>query len=394
METMDRRTFLGMQMGALGIAAMAAPVASALAAESPEGEAAPTPAAGEGLPFATTYATDPELAAKGFSTMPLAEVNRLRQEVVDAAGEYTRADGTVVPAVYAKLRALLDTFGLGTGCDPEGAVDYIQMLFSEQDAQEFIDMPWGIYFTPIDFAEKTDRTVEECTDILDDMAGRDLIMRVVRNGIEFYHQAPVVIGSFEFCVDDLYEDNWINTFVTSWNNPLTMEGVWLKTGIPVEYAVPCAEEVVSDEKILLSDDYRQIIEHSDVICVIPCACRSMQRVLHGHTDKPTAEELPEKFTETCNHPVETCAGFGEEAQYMIDRGIGRPLTKQRRGARHHRPQRRPRHDYPEHHHPQHRLDLQLPRRLLRHPGQLQGPGPRAHAVLPHLPEPEPLRAQL
>ena len=190
METMDRRTFLGMQMGALGMAAMAAPVASALAAESPEGEAAPTPAADEGLPFATTYATDPELAAKGFSTMPLAEVNRLRQEVVDAAGEYTRADGTVVPAVYAKLRALLDTFGLGTGCDPEGAVDYIQMLFSEQDAQEFIDMPWGIYFTPIDFAEKTDRTVEECTDILDDMAGRGLIMRVVRNGIEFYHQAP------------------------------------------------------------------------------------------------------------------------------------------------------------------------------------------------------------
>ena len=50
METMDRRTFLGMQMGALGMAAMAAPVASALAAESPEGEAAPTPAAGEGLP--------------------------------------------------------------------------------------------------------------------------------------------------------------------------------------------------------------------------------------------------------------------------------------------------------------------------------------------------------
>lgn len=324
MEAMDRRTFVGMQIGALGMAAMGVPVAGAYASE---GETATTSAVGEGLPFVTDYATDPELAAKGFSTMPLAEINRLRQEVVDAAGEYTRADGSVVSAVFAKVRALMDTFGLGTGSDPEGAIDYIEMLFSEQDAQEYLDMPWGIYFTPIDFAEKTDRTVEECTAILDDMAGRGLIMHVIRNGIDFYHQAPVVIGSFEFCVDDLYEDNWINTFVTSWNNPLTMEGVWLKTGIPVEYAVPCAQDVVADEKILLSDDYRQIIEHSDVICVIPCACRSMQRVLHGYTDKPTAEELPEKFTETCNHPVETCLGFGEEAQYMIDRGIGRPLAK-------------------------------------------------------------------
>ncbi|MGI6221953.1 MAG: ATP-binding protein, partial [Coriobacteriales bacterium] len=278
--------------------------------------------------FETTYATDPALVAQGISTMPLAEVNRLRQQVLDAAHEYTREDGTVVPEIYAKCRALMDTFGLGTGSNPEGSIDFVQMLFSEQDCQEYIDMPWGIYFTAIDFAEKTDRTVEECKDILDDMAGRGLIMHVIHNGIDFYHHAPVVIGTFEFCVDDLYEPGWIDNFVNSWNIPLAQEGGWLKTGLPIEYAVPCTQDVVADEKILLSDDYREIINNSDVICVIPCSCRAMRRVLDGYTDKPAAEDLPDAYTESCGHPLETCMGFGDEAQYMIDRGIGRQLTKE------------------------------------------------------------------
>ena len=43
--------------------------------------------------------------------LTLEELNALRKQYVDSKEEYVCEDGTVIPAVYVKLRALLNTYG-------------------------------------------------------------------------------------------------------------------------------------------------------------------------------------------------------------------------------------------------------------------------------------------
>ena len=322
MEHVSRRTFVGMQAAAIGTALVGIPTGHALAEEqgSLQNEDA------NALQANTGTVTPEELLDRGYSKMALEEINRRRRELVDAAGPVTLEDGTEVPAVYSKLHVLLHTFSYGAGKDPKATVEYLMMLMSEDEAQAFLDMPWGIDFTAIDFAEQSGRDVKECVEICEELSGRGLIMRAVRNGTRYYHQIPLVIGSFEYCVGDFYNDGWADTWISSVAKYTLDDKAYAESGTPIEYAIPCDESIVSDEKILVGDDYRVLVENNDVICVMPCACRTLKRAKAGYA-KPDAEDLPELYSEVCGHPIETCVGFGEEAQYMIDRGIAREINK-------------------------------------------------------------------
>ena len=76
------------------------------------------------------------------------------------------------------------------------------------------------------------------------------------------------------------------------------------------------QEVLPDgEEILPLDDWKKIIERNEIIGVSTCQCR-LRRVLQ------------DQVQDGCDHPMETCMSFGEEAQYYIENNLARQIDKE------------------------------------------------------------------
>ena len=138
MATIDlsRRGFVGAGMGMGALAAAGA--LRALADEKPAGNVVPSSLGGsadaegevpmcEFTPGGGSFAegalpgwdgTPPEIEAVGGSTMPLAELNRRRHAYYDAAEDYVKEDGTVVPAWAVKIRRVVHAYGMGYANTP------------------------------------------------------------------------------------------------------------------------------------------------------------------------------------------------------------------------------------------------------------------------------------
>ena len=159
---MSRRSFMGAMgvmgmMGAMGI--MGSHPAHAFGAEADNDEGTVVD------PTNIEMWTPEEIESIGGSIMPLYEINKRRQELIDSKGDYTKEDGTVVPAVYTKLRALTNTYLVGCGSEVnDKCFDFFQMKFTEDEAQAYLEMPMGQWFNVRDYALKSGRPTEECAD--------------------------------------------------------------------------------------------------------------------------------------------------------------------------------------------------------------------------------------
>ena len=334
----ERRDFLkGMAFGGIGMASMGllgAVNAKAYAAEAEANGEAAAMVTAPAEPKLTANATPEEYAAKGGSTMSVVELNQRRHELVDSKGDFECEDGTVIPAIWNKLRALIDTYGYGVGSAKTSASEFewLQMMFEDEDqAQAYLDMPYGVVFTAQDFAAESGRDEAECAQICEDMAMRGLLWRALRGGVYRYHQVAVAHGMFEYNLDRFWEDKWVDKYIAMLNFDDTESGInGINAGTSFYYSIPCDESIVADEKILLHDDYKKIVERNSVIAVSPCQCRLAFQLLRIDENAPElfSQELIDYTAPKCGHPVDTCLSFGEEAQYYIDKGIGRQIDQE------------------------------------------------------------------
>lgn len=333
MESMSRRGFVA---GAAAMGVMGA--STALAEEAKTAEE--TTAAGETT--AVEGAAAPETAKPGTMNITLDELNAMRQALIDAKGEYTCADGTVIPEVYVKLRACVEGYGLGVGStNDDSSFDFFMKYWTPEEAQAYIEMPLGVAFTAADFAQKSGRDEEECEQLCYDLSYRGLLMRWTRAGVHYYHHVAYAHGLWEYgLLAEMHEDSNAQDFlgldtITEWaelhqtedlvnareraevHSTVYAEDKALFTSeTPFYYAIPVNADVLPEgEQILPLDDWKKVIERNEVIGVSPCQCR-LRRVLR------------DKVADGCDHPMETCLSFGEEAQYYIENNIARQITKE------------------------------------------------------------------
>ena len=318
MSDMTRRGFVG----ALGLAGLAGTAGLAAGSDTAHADE----------PAQLMTVTPADLEAKGGSAMSLYELNRRRHELVDGKGDHTCADGTVIPAVWNKLRALVNSYGVGCGTDisnidPSG-YDFFKMLFSEEEAQAYLEMPYGVEFTAAEFAEVSGRDEADCLALCEDLASRNLLFRVRRAGVAYFHHLALVHGFFEYALNDFWNEGWAENF-NNIRTPDYGQGYY-NSGTAFYYAIPCDRSVVADEEgVLPLEDYEAIIRRNEVIAVSPCQCRMFGMVLAGEPQAPRVgtEELVDFMHPTCGHPLETCISTGEEAEFYIENGIGRQITQ-------------------------------------------------------------------
>lgn len=310
-STLNRRSFL------VGLGVSAATLG--LSGCSPASDAAVEDS--EDLPDTST--TPVEITAETVKIIPpernlsLEELNQRRQDLVDSKTEdYQCEDGRIIPNVFVKLRALLDSYSFGVGSIVhDHCFDEIMYHFSPEDAQVYLEMPMGVLFDAAEYASKSGRNEAECEDICADLASRGLLYRSRTNGKTLYHQLAEAHGIWEYNLDkyELNDGELPKLHATTAGKDAMRQLCDSQTTF--YNAIPCTREVVGDTKIALPyDDYEELVSGFDTLAVSPCQCR-MSKKLRDIEDPG-------------NHPIETCITTGEEAEYYLENGIGRQITKE------------------------------------------------------------------
>ena len=235
----------------------------------------------------------------------------------EVTSDLTLSDGTVIPAVYVRMRNRINRIGRGIGSTPNAnSWDMIKYLWTEEDAENYMKMPLHQVFTVANYAEATGYDEDKCSEILEDQANRNLIWRMRRGGLTFYSLMPYINGFWEFnelsraYAGDVAAVAEFDSQGITGTDPNGESG--FDQTFPLFRSYPISVDVVSEDKLRPWQDWRALIKRNKTITVSPCQCRTMWNAL----GVPYPEE----------HPMNTCLSLGEMAEYFIENGIGEQIT--------------------------------------------------------------------
>lgn len=284
-------------------------------------------ASADGTPEADALAGTgtPEAAQEGLSSsfgnwVDPSKSDSLMEQVMAETEEVSDAicpDGTVIPAVFVKLRNRINRIGQGIGSIPdETGYQMIMYLWSEEDAENYLKMPLHRMFTTGDYKALTGWDEEKCQQILDDQADRNLIWRTNRGGLPHYALIPYINGFWEFNELKAYYSG-IEGAVTEFDiqgirgmDPNGESG----STFPLFRTYPISVDVVAEDELQPYQDWRALIKRNKNITVSPCQCRTQWDALGvPHPDE---------------HPHRTCLSLGDMAEYFMETGIGEQITQE------------------------------------------------------------------
>jgi len=197
--------------------------------------------------------------------------------------------------VYERLRARLDDLAVGLP-ETESKIEIrmLKRLFTEAEAEFFVQLH-PLLESPEDVAKRLKRDPVEVADFMEQMAKKGLLFRKRDDHRVRYAAVPYVVGIFEFQVKSMDIGQALQSFKT-----------------PVLRTVPINRQIVADWPIAPYEDVLQIVEGHEKIAITPCICR-VARKLADHE---------------CDKPVENCFSFGSHADYYVENGLGRYITKE------------------------------------------------------------------
>jgi electron transport complex protein RnfB len=215
-----------------------------------------------------------------------------------------------VSDVYERLRERLDMFPQGFPKTESGVeLEILQRLFTPNEAQIMLHL--RLFPEKVaDIAERAAKDKAELGETLYDMSRRGLILRYRAPDDELYYfLIPWMIGIWEFQLNNLTREN-IELYQRYFEEGMVPAQRALKTGgfrvIPVEKEIEGSTEIQPYEKV------SQIIESNTRFAVADCICRKEARM----TGKG------------CDKLLEACMSFGPAADFYIENGLGREISKE------------------------------------------------------------------
>jgi Pyruvate/2-oxoacid:ferredoxin oxidoreductase delta subunit len=210
--------------------------------------------------------------------------------------------------IYERLRERLDMFPQGfPKTKSRVELKILKELFSPEEAEIMLFLrPTPEPVSVV--SERMGRDESEMADILFQMSKRGLILRGTVEGYTFYLMAPWMVGIWEFQLNNLNQDN-IPLYEKYFEEGIVPERGRSQIGgfrvIPIEREIKGSTEVQPFEKV------SEIIESSYRFAVADCICRKEARMMsHG-----------------CDKLLEACMMFDLAADYYIENGLGREISK-------------------------------------------------------------------
>lgn len=214
--------------------------------------------------------------------------------------------------IYRQLQEKLDTLGGGfpaSGVGDEGPdINFLKRFYSEEDAWYILRMV-NEYQTAHQFATANGIDPDVAAEKLYDISKRGLIYRQTIDGVVNYRLIPMVHGTYEF-LWPYYEKGWLDDYYKMMDTGRFNTD---KT-TPMFRQIPVCKEVLSPgTKLLPFDDLEAILDKHTSFSVAACACRLNRK----------ARELP-----VCDHEIETCINLGGFADYSVENGFARRISRE------------------------------------------------------------------
>jgi len=212
--------------------------------------------------------------------------------------------------VYERLRERLDMFPQGFPKTESGVeLEILQHLFAPNEAEIMLHLrPFPEKVAAI--AERAGKDKTELRETLYGMSRRGLIWRYKAPDNELYYfLVPWVVGIWEYQLNNLTQEN-IKLYERYFEEGMVPSQRNRKIGgfrvIPVEQEIEGSTEIQPYEKV------SQIIESHTKFAVADCICRKESRMAGKGCDKL----------------LEACMSFGPSADFYIENGLGREISKE------------------------------------------------------------------
>ncbi len=210
--------------------------------------------------------------------------------------------------IYIQLREFLHSMPggfpeSGTGVE----LRILKKLFTPEQAEAAILLsrlpePIGA------IAARTGRSAEELRGPLESMADEGSIMRLRLGGESYYMAINFIVGIFEFHLKSI--DREFAELLEEYEP--TMQKFMGSVKTKQMRVIPIEAALKADNNVAIYDNIRETVKQQELLAVADCICR-VERSLK---DQP------------CRRPLETCFVFGVGAQYYIDQGLGRQISRE------------------------------------------------------------------
>ncbi len=211
--------------------------------------------------------------------------------------------------IYEKLRERLDQMSIGYPSSDNGVeLRILEQLFSIEDAEVFLAMK-DAYQSPSEVAVHLEADPDAIAQQMEIMAKKGIIFRLRKDGETKYRPLPFIIGIIDFQVNKV-TDQLLMDVGEYFSKGIRKAGS--TKPLPMTRALPVRQRVVAGDRILPHDDAVSIVKSKDRVSLAPCLCR----------------QIAAQKGDTCKHPVETCLQFDSFADYYVENGMARYITKE------------------------------------------------------------------
>ena len=222
--------------------------------------------------------------------------------------------------VYEKLAFHLSTLAMGFPYR-EQLLEFLREHLTEIEAQVLLALPTKVApLQPVgvdEIAGKVNLPTEELVDILESLSGRGLLFSGKTNeGKRGYALQQVGFGfpqAFFWGGEDTpYARHMTDLLFRYFRRQELIEAYGGAETKPNRY-IPVGKTIDHETQAVFPyHGMESVIQQARVFAVAHCPCR-VTRHIQG---------------KSCNHPVEVCLKFDEMAEYLIERGFGREITRE------------------------------------------------------------------
>jgi electron transport complex protein RnfB len=210
--------------------------------------------------------------------------------------------------VYEELRTLLDRQPFG--CPPgPGIIEFLQVLFSEEEAKVAL----GLTFAPLKVKVIAERAAVDHGDAarcLESLADKGAVYAREKDGVMRYALQPSIpMWEASFWKGIHNEKTREIARISEPYMPILMNGVGGPTTSFMR-SIPIQEEIENETGALPYEKIYEFIDHAHTVSIAHCACRESR-------DDPN-----------CRGPREACIMLDALADFVIERGFGRPITRE------------------------------------------------------------------
>ncbi len=226
----------------------------------------------------------------------------------------------MIEDIYRQLAVHLSALGMGYPVT-EDVEEILRANFTPEEAEVAMALPTRVaplqLVTVDDISGKVSFSREELANILERLAKRGLLFSgKTKEGEKGYALQQLGYGfpqSFFWSGGETpHARNMANLIVKYFNRRVTADAYGGSKTKPFRY-IPVGEAIDHEmQAVYTYDMMEKVIEKAKVIAVAYCPCRMIAQ-LRGRG---------------CSHPLEVCMKYDELAQYLIERGFAREITKE------------------------------------------------------------------